>query len=191
MLVRQLFYNETLDNTYRHTNSGINAVSTSVWIICTSKIYQGITNNSPNVSITSISCVLGRRALDHSHNRGLDTGEERGVWGCLRGKAVGQSLRVNAPRLWTKTQIKAQVSTRSRPQSAFCLRILFSSSTKLLSEVAWPRSLFLFSFCWKLSTLLFFADTDALSPSSSTTGRKQHIRILIQKLTDCIATYCA
>lgn len=54
-----------------------------------------------------------------------------------------------------------------RPHSIFCLRILFSSSTKFLSEVACPMSLFLFSFCWKVSTRRFFRDRSPFSDSSS------------------------
>lgn len=51
--------------------------------------------------------------------------------------------------------------------STFCLRILFSSSTKVLSEVACPMSLFLFSFCWNVSTRRFLADVLSLLASSS------------------------
>uniref|UniRef100_A0A0E9XL82 Uncharacterized protein n=1 Tax=Anguilla anguilla TaxID=7936 RepID=A0A0E9XL82_ANGAN len=54
--------------------------------------------------------------------------------------------------------------------SRLCRRILFSSSTKLLSDVACPMSLFLFSFCWKLSTFFFFADKDLSCSSSDCTG---------------------
>lgn len=53
------------------------------------------------------------------------------------------------------------------PHSIFCLRILFSSSTKFLSEVACPMSLFLFSFCWNVSTRRFLADISPLFESSS------------------------
>lgn len=53
------------------------------------------------------------------------------------------------------------------PHSIFCLRILFSSSTKFLSEVACPMSRFLFSFCWNVSTRRFLADISPLFESSS------------------------
>lgn len=56
--------------------------------------------------------------------------------------------------------------------STFCLRIRFSSSTKFLSEVACPMSLFLFSFCWKVSMRRFLADR-SLSDSSSNQGGRQ------------------
>lgn len=66
--------------------------------------------------------------------------------------------------------------------SNFCLRILFSSSTNVLSEVACPMSLFLFSFCWNVSTRRFLDDALSWLASSSVPPEWEHREKRKQKI---------